>query len=100
MAKIEIKEYALISQGAHLCCGNHDIHCSDFTLFTKPITIGAHAWVAADAFVAPGVTIGEGAVLGARAVALGDLAPWSVYVGNPATERRMRNKNIAARHQS
>lgn len=91
MAKITFQAYALASQGAHLCAGTHDIEDPDFQLYAKPIVIGARAWVAAEAFVGPGVTVGEGAVLGARGCAFKDLEPWSVYVGNPAREVRKRN---------
>jgi putative colanic acid biosynthesis acetyltransferase WcaF len=90
MSQIKLEKYALVSQGAHLCGGNHDIDSPGFELFSKPILLRARSWVAADAFVAPGVTIGEGAVLGARGVALSDLEPWTVYIGNPALPRRKR----------
>ncbi len=90
MAKIEVGEYALVSQGAHLCAGNHDIDDPDFQLISAPITLKSRSWVAAEAFVGPGVTLGEGSVLGARAVALRDLEPWTLYVGNPASMRRTR----------
>lgn len=89
-ALISVGERALISQGAHLCAGTHNIDDPHFPLVTKPIHIGAHAWVAAEAFVGPGTTIGEGCVLGARAVAFGTLTPWTVYSGNPAVARRQR----------
>lgn len=92
MAMIELGECALVSQGAHLCAGNHDIDHPEFQLIAKPITLGPRSWVAADAFVAPGVTVGEGAVLGARAVAFSDVEPWKLYVGNPAREKRTRRK--------
>ena len=90
MGPICIGAYAIVSQGAHLCAGTHDIEDRHFQLYARPITIGPHAWVAAEAFVGPGVTIGEGAVLGARACAMRDIAPWSVCTGNPATELRKR----------
>jgi putative colanic acid biosynthesis acetyltransferase WcaF len=90
MAKITLEPYALASQGAHLCAGTHDIDDPHFQLYAAPITIGRKAWIAAEAFVGPGVTVGEGAVLGARAVAFSDLAPWTVYAGNPACEIRKR----------
>ena len=51
---------------------------------TRPITIGEQAWVAAEAFVGPGVNVGCGAVLGARGVAVRNLEGWTVYAGNPA----------------
>jgi putative colanic acid biosynthesis acetyltransferase WcaF len=92
MAKITLGPYALASQGAHLCAGTHDIDDPHFQLRAAPIAIGARAWIAADAFVGPGVTVGEGAVLGARGVAFSDLEPWTVYIGNPAREVRKRRR--------
>ncbi|OWK29104.1 putative colanic acid biosynthesis acetyltransferase [Sphingomonas mucosissima] len=93
MGRITIGPHAIISQRAHLCAGTHDIEDAAFQLHARPITIGARAWVAAEAFVGPGVSLGEGAVLGARGCAMRDLAPWTVYGGNPAAilrERRIR----------
>lgn len=46
--------------------------------------VNDYAWVAAEAFVGPGVIIGEGAVVGARAAVFKDVAPWTVVGGNPA----------------
>jgi putative colanic acid biosynthesis acetyltransferase WcaF len=90
MAEITIGAYAIVSQGAHLCAGTHDIHDQNFQLRTKPIIIGPNAWIAAEAFVGPGVTIGEGAVLGARGVAFKNLAPWTIYSGNPVRPIKKR----------
>jgi putative colanic acid biosynthesis acetyltransferase WcaF len=92
MDKITIGQRTVISQRSHLCAGTHNVDDADFSLQTAPITIGADAWVASEAFVGPGVTVGDGAVLGARAVTVKDLAPWSIYAGNPARmlRRRMR----------
>lgn len=90
MDRMDIGPYALVSQGAYLCGGTHDIDDGHFQLITKPVLINANAWVAADAFVGPGVTVGEGAVLGARAVAFRNLEPYTVYAGNPAKPIRKR----------
>jgi len=90
MAKITLNERALVSQGAHLCAGTHDIEDKHFQLKTRPITLGSRAWIAAEAFVGPGVSIGDGAVLGARGCTFRDLEPWTVYAGNPARVLRPR----------
>ena len=90
MDRITIGDYALVSQGAHLCAGSHDIGDPNFQLISRPIFIGSRSWVASEAFVGPGVTIGEGAVLGARAVAFKTLQPWTVYIGNPAQPLKER----------
>jgi len=57
---------------------------------TAPITIERGAYVFADAFIGMGVTIGEGAVVGARAVVVRDVRPYMVVAGNPAREIRER----------
>ena len=94
MDKIEIGDYAVISQGAHLCCGTHDYNSANFQLVVKPIVIGARAWVCAEAFIHPGVVVPVGAVIGARAVVTTSLKnPWAVYAGNPCREVGMRKKN-------
>lgn len=92
MAPIRLDAYALVSQGAHLCAGTHDVDDPDFPLQVRPIQIGRQAWIAAEAFVGPGVTVGDGAVLGARSVAMKNLDPWTIYSGNPAQLLRRRNR--------
>ncbi|EJL32327.1 acetyltransferase [Novosphingobium sp. AP12] len=81
---ISIGAGAVVSQDVHLCASSHNVSDPNFQLVLRPIRIGPRAWIAADAFVGPGVTVGEGAVLGARGVAIRDLEPWSIYRGNPA----------------
>ena len=86
MAPITIGARAIVSQRAFLCAGNHDPRDPDFQLVTAPITIGPGAWVAAEAFVGPGVTIGCGAVVAARACVSRDVAEWTIVAGNPAKQ--------------
>jgi putative colanic acid biosynthesis acetyltransferase WcaF len=81
---VRIGAQATISQGAHLCAGTHDYRRPDLPLVKGTITIGRGAWICADAFVGPDVSVGEFAVLGARAVAVRDVAPGMVVAGNPA----------------
>jgi len=90
VAKITLVDYAIVSQGSILCAASHDIEDPHFQTTAPSIMIGARAWVAAEAFVGPGVTIGEGAVLGARGCAFRDLEPWTVYAGNPARRLKLR----------
>lgn len=81
--KITIGKYAVVSQGSHICAGTHDYEKPGFPLITKPISIGNYAWVAADAFIHPGVQIGEGAVIGARSVVTENIPDWKIAVGFP-----------------
>ena len=48
------------------------------------IIIGNDVWIATEAIIMSGVTIGDGAVIGARAVVTKDVAPYAVVAGNPA----------------
>ncbi|WP_246339981.1 putative colanic acid biosynthesis acetyltransferase [Ancylobacter tetraedralis] len=90
MAPTRIGHHVVVSQRAHLCSGTHDVQSADFQLRVRPITIHDDAWICAEAFVGPGVTVGEGAVLGARGVALRDLTAWTIYSGNPAVALKPR----------
>ena len=84
LGPITIGRRVTVSQYAHLCAGTHEYTRPDLPLVRPPITIGDDAWIAADAFVGPNVTVGDGAILGACAVTMKDLKPWTIYGGNPA----------------
>jgi putative colanic acid biosynthesis acetyltransferase WcaF len=87
MAPIEIGDYCVVSQGAHLCCGTHDYNSANFQLIARPIVLKPYVWVCTEAFLSPGVIISEGAVIGARSVVTKSLEnPWSVYAGMPCRE--------------
>lgn len=83
-AMVTLGDNVVVSQGAFLCTAGHDISDPENRLIVAPITIGSSAWVAADAFVGMGVTIAEGAVIGARAAVFKDVESWVVMGGNPA----------------
>ena len=84
LGTITIGQRSFLSQYAHLCAGTHDHTSRNYPLVREPIVIGEDCWIAADAFVGPGVTIGDRTVLGARASAFNDLPPDVIAVGNPA----------------
>jgi putative colanic acid biosynthesis acetyltransferase WcaF len=88
--KITIGKKAVISQGAHICAGTHDYTRKGFPLITMPIIIGDDVWVAADAFIHPGIIVGDGCVIGARAVVNKDMPPWMVCAGHPCKPIKKR----------
>ena len=94
VGSVRIGAHATVSQYSYLCTASHDFEHPHLPLVTAPITIGNGAWVTADVFVGPGVTIGDGAVVGARSSVFKDVAPWTVVAGNPARfvkKREMRS---------
>ena len=80
----KIGSNTMISQYSHLCGGTHDFRSPNFDLKRTGFTIGDNVWIAADAFVGPEVTVNNGAVVGARAVVIEDVAAGSIVAGNPA----------------
>ena len=84
LGPLTIGEKVTISQRAHLCGGSHDYRSSAMDLIKAPIGIGDGVWICADAFVGPGVKVGRGAVVGARAVVVKDVGEGAVVAGNPA----------------
>ena len=88
--KITVGRQAVISQGAYLVTGTHDYTKVGFPLITMPIHVGDQAWIAAEAFVHPGVTIGEGCVIGARSVVTKNMPDWMVCAGHPCIPIKIR----------
>ena len=90
VAPVSIGQDVTVSFRSFLCAASHDIDSPDRRLVTAPIAIEKGAYVFADAFIGMGVTVGEGAVVGARAVVVRDVKPYMVVAGNPAREIRER----------
>ncbi|MGD9689232.1 MAG: putative colanic acid biosynthesis acetyltransferase [Phycisphaerales bacterium] len=84
VAPVRIGARTTVSQYSHLCAATHDYTKPHYPLLTMPIEIGDDCWLAADTFVGPGVTIGTGAVIGARSTVLRDIPEWVVAAGHPA----------------
>jgi putative colanic acid biosynthesis acetyltransferase WcaF len=84
VSPVTLGRFVTVSQYTFLCTASHDFRKRGMPLIAAPITIGDHAWVTADAFIGPGVSVGEGAVVGARAVVVGDVPEWTVVAGHPA----------------
>ena len=87
---ISIGSHSVISQRSYLCTGSHDMADLAFSYITAPITVGDQVWIASDVFVAPGVKVGRGAVVGARSTVLKDVPPAVVAIGEPARGVRDR----------
>ena len=90
LGRITIGTRTTISQRAHLCAGTHDFTDPELPLLKPPSVVKDQAWICADAFVGPGVTVGEGAIVGARAVVVKDVEPWVIVAGNPAKAIKKR----------
>ena len=84
VAPIILEDNVTVSQGAYLCTASHDIEDSLHPLITAPIVLKDQAWIGACAFIGMGVTIGQGAVVGATASVYKDVEKWIVVGGNPA----------------
>lgn len=95
LGPIEIGAHAVVSQRSYLCAGDHDYTDPAFPIRGHRVVVGPQAWVAADVFVAPGVSIGEGAVIGARSSVFTDMPAGMVCMGypcRPVKQRVMKEK--------
>lgn len=93
LGPITIGARATISQYAHLCAGTHDYSDPAMTLVRPPISVGDEAWICADAFIGPGVTVGARAIVAARSVVVKDVPEGVIVGGNPARLLKRRPDN-------
>jgi len=84
LGEINIGAHCVISQRSYLCTGSHDYSKPGFDIFARPIHIADQVWLAGDVFIAPGVTIGEGTLVGLRSTVFSDLPAGMICFGNPA----------------
>ncbi len=90
LGPITIGPRSVVSQYSHLCAGTHDHTSRDFKLLRPPIVIGCDCWIATDAYVGPGVVVGDRAILGARSSAYKSMDADTIYAGNPAKAIKKR----------
>lgn len=90
LGEIEIGSHAVVSQRSYLCAADHDHEIPSFPIRARPVRIGAQAWIATDVFIGPGVSIGEGAVIGARSSVFRDMPDRMVCMGSPCKPVKRR----------
>lgn len=94
VALVTLGRQATVSQYSYLCSASHDYNQLAMPTIAAPIHIEDEAWIAADVFVGPGVTVARGAIVGARSTVTADVAAWHVVVGSPPRHVRMRSEII------
>lgn len=86
-AKVEIGRNTMIGPHCQIYCTDHHrdpVKRGQLIERALPVRIGADVWIGGGAIVLPGVTIGDGAIIGAGSVVTKDVAPGLTVVGNPA----------------
>jgi maltose O-acetyltransferase len=94
---IEIGDNISFSPNVHIHTSNHRYEGGeaipyDQVSYLKPVRVESHAWIGANVLIAPGVTIGEGAVVAMGSVVTRDVAPLTVVAGNPARPIKQRDR--------
>jgi putative colanic acid biosynthesis acetyltransferase WcaF len=84
LGDIKIGSDTVISQRSYLCTASHDCCDPAFPITTKAISINDGVWLATDVFIAPGISVGVGAVVGARASVFQDVPEMTINMGSPS----------------
>lgn len=90
LGEIKVGADSVISQRSYICAADHDMATMQFVIRARPISIGSQVWIATDVFVAPGVSIADGAVIGARSSVFGDQPGFQLCAGSPCRVIRSR----------
>jgi len=102
--KVILKDFSFVAAGTKIVCGSEDYTGKGLVGPTIPIeyrelifanvTFEKYSGCGVNCSIMPGVTFGEGAILGANSLATKDLEPWTIYVGSPAKPVKKRKKEI------
>jgi putative colanic acid biosynthesis acetyltransferase WcaF len=94
LGQITIGSDTVISQHVHLCGGTHDYLSPQFTLLRTGLTVGRNVWIAADAFIGPGITVSDNSIVAARAVVVSNVEQGTLVAGNPARVLKKIDKPV------
>jgi maltose O-acetyltransferase len=89
-APLTIGNYVTVNQDVTILTATHGLDDPRWRAICKEVRIDDYAWIATGAMLMPGTHIGRGAVVGAGAVVRGEVPPYSVMIGNPATATSKR----------
>jgi len=81
---ITLEDHSVVGYNVKFYMAQHDYRSLDLPHAARGIRVGRHAWIGGSAVILPGVTLGEGAVIGAGSVVTRDVPSYCVAVGNPA----------------
>jgi putative colanic acid biosynthesis acetyltransferase WcaF len=84
IGKTVIGNKVTVSQRTYLCSATHETNSLNVPFVAGEIIIEDFVWIAAEAFIMTNAIIGEGAIVGARAVVIKNIDPWTIVAGNPA----------------
>jgi len=99
-AKITMKDFTNIGSGGRIVCATDDftqglispvVPIEHRTVINKPVVFERYATLGVNCTVLPGVTLGEGSIVGAGSVVTRDTEPWTVYAGAPARPIKARD---------
>lgn len=98
LGEITIGKNVVISQKSYVCAATHDYTDQSFGIYAQPVLIEDSCWLAADVFVAPGIVIHNGTVVGARSSVFQSLPAGKICFGNPAKVIKNRPSKFSVNH--
>ena len=93
-----IGDYVLMGPDVQIYTRNHKYDRVDIPMYNqgeseiKKVNIGNDVWIGSRAIILPGVTIGDGAIIGAGSIVTKNVEPYAIVGGNPAKVIKYRNK--------